>query len=341
MKRIIIITLLLLGIGHGLRAQMLVTDPTQTATTAAGFAESVGQALEQTGNLLSLLNVSTDQLKKLEKGIEFVEKVTLAARTVQSVMSGINEMYGIVNSINLSIKNLRYAVSQKHIGIKEATGILNAYSGVLGSLTRIGNAIQSVTTSGVEHMEQWQRNKVLGDLLDSIHINHIAVDNLCNGIDRRLNWRSTVKSMSNNDTTDGLTALAAKAASEKSDFLSVSNMAGNTPIEIPPAVKLSAINEVLEQIAASKPETPGGSGSKGGWGIKPDNNIKSSAQAKLAISKEAQGWRGLFWGLSAVVGLIGAFNVYRKYQFASEDLTKSIATWGGTTILLFIIGLIF
>lgn len=340
MKRIIIALLLLLGLGRGcLRAQLVVADPTQTATTAAGFAESVGQALEQTGNLLSLLNVSETQLEKLNKGIELVEKVSLAARTVQYVVDGLNEMYGIVNRVNSSIKTLKTAVSQKHIGIQEATNILDAYSGVLNSLTSIGNGIKSVTTNGLEQMEQWQRNKVLGDLLDSIHFQRDKVENLCNGIDRRLEWRSTLKAKQ--DSLNALSALAAEAKSNEADYMSVENLESGAPIVVPPALMFNAIDEALEQMAASKSDKAGGTGSKGGWGVNPGTSVKTSTDAKNAISREATGWRGLFWTISGLIGLLGAFNVYRKYQFGGEDLTKSIATWGGTTLLLFILGLMF
>lgn len=343
MKRLIIIILLSLTGITGLRAQAVVHDPVHTGATIAGFSESVSTALETTGNLLSLLNVADDQLAKLEKGIEYVEKVTLAARTLQSVGNSIREMEAVVRAIAESVKTLRQAVSQKNISIKDATNILNAYSGVMNSLTNVSNTIMSVTTSGMEQMNQWQRAEMLGRLGDSIHLANNRVQKLCDGINYRLDWRSRAKVYLDTVGKGNSQAAAATAvAASDHDFMSLGNLENEIPIIIPPQVTFEELAKAFEGMAAAMPAGEGGSGSKGGWGM---NNrgtgVKTSAQAKAAISKEAKGMAGLFWAISAVVGLLGAFQVYRKYQFGGEDLTKSIAMWGGTTLLLFVIGLIF
>ncbi len=340
MKRLITIILLSLTGIAGLKAQAVVHDPVHMGANIAGFSESVGQAIETTGNLLSLLGLAEDQLEKLEKSIEYVEKVTLAARTLQSVGNSIKEMEEVIMGINASIKTLRHAVSQKNIGIKEATNILNAYSGVMNNLTNIGNAIISITTSGMEQMDQWQRTEELNELSRRISVAKLRVNSLNNGINNRLAWRSRAKARLDS-ARNPLSAMASEATASDPNFLSVKNLENDIPITVLPQVTFEEINRAFEEMAALTPTGAGGSGSKGGWGMNNrDNGVKTSAQAKAAISKEAKGMAGLFWAISAVVGLLGAFQVYRKYQFGGEDLTKSIAMWGGTTILLFIIGLI-
>lgn len=339
MKKIIIALLFVLGIGHGLRAQAVVHDPVHMGANIVGFSESVGQAIETTGNLLSLLGMAEDQLEKLEKTIEYVEKVTLAARTIQSVGYSIQEMGDVLTGIDASIKNLRYAVSQKNMSIQEATNILNAYSGVMNSLTNVGNAIMSVTTSGMEQMNQWQRAEMLGRLGDSIHLCRNKVERLNNGINDRMIWRETLQTK--RDSMNQLSAMSLAATTNSSDFLSVENLENGVPVVVPPQVTAGALNDAFKTMAVEGSKGVSGSGSKGGWGMNTGTVIKTSSQVNTELSKEAKGWAGLFYVISGLVGLIGAVQIYRKYQFGGEDLAKNIATWAGTTLLLFVIGLIF
>jgi hypothetical protein len=65
-----------------------------------------------------------------------------------------------------------------------------------------------------------------------------------------------------------------------------------------------------------------------------DVDTAQSAAAKTAplFSK----MKGLFYAITAILAMIGAFQVYRKVQLG-EDIGKSIAIWSFSVLLIFIL----
>ncbi|MDE5703556.1 MAG: DUF4134 domain-containing protein [Bacteroidales bacterium] len=339
MKRLITIILLSLTGIAGLKAQMVVTDPTQTASNAVGFLEQLRESMDGTVQLLNIFELSQDQLERAEKTIQFVEDAAMSVRGIQEMLRSIQLIENTIRDVNYSIQTLKRAVSQKWISINEGTAILRSYSGVLSSLTALGNTVLSVTTEGMERMTQYERmlqikecNRKIGDAKNKLEAFH-------RGLTNRMNWRYILDTMRANDLQAQQAKIALAADIYQSGFMDTSSM--DEEIVLPPAYIMYEVNNAFNQMAADMNDLKGGTGSAGGWGMKPGTEFTSAAAVKNEITNKFHGLGKVFLFISAIVGLIGAFQVYRKYQFGGEDLTKNIAIWIGSTLLLFVLGIIF
>ncbi len=342
MKKIIVMTLLLAGtaIGTRTRAQLVVTDPTQTAANTVGFMEQLKESMESTMNILNLLDLSQEQLEKAEQAIEFVEKVEMGVRGIQEMMDAIRLIESTIRDVNSSIQYLKYAVSQKWVSINEGTAILRAYTNVLNSLTAVGNAIMTVTTDGMERMTQLERTELLWKNKEKLKEAKEELENFNNGLKTRMNWRYVLDTMRANDLAAKQAELAMALSMGQSNFFDTAGMDESVPV--PTAYIMYEVGNAFGEMA-QKMETglKGGTGSAGGWGLKPEKTFSGSAAVKNDISNKFKGLGKLFWAISGLIGILGAVQVYRKYQFGGEDLSKNIAVWGGTSLLLFVIGVIF
>ena len=354
MRRIVIMivlaiaTLWVAGTRSKAAAQAIVHDPTHMAGNAVGFTESLREALNSTAQLMSLLGATEKSLKFMQDADKRLKQITLTARTAAAVYNAVYALHGVAQQTISITKELKYAYSSGIVSHDEAVNVIRTTTTFLSQTTVIAEALMSLTTTGLEEMTSLERGYELKKWTDSTEKVTNKVNEFQNDLRERLDWRnrlnktvdSTIKNPSSPDAV--LSLLGQMASTPPID----SNMKS---VPIPTVVLAKRINDVFNEMTEKARQnkkqsnyTGGkGTGSSKGWGTKSTKKFYTTAQVNSEYKEKFGGLDDVFFAISAVVGLLGAIQVYRKYQIESADLTKSIAIWSSSTLLIFFLGLMF
>ena len=372
MRRIVIMivlaiaTLWVAGTRSKAAAQAVVHDPAHMSSNAVGFVEELRSSMEQTMNLLNLLNLSEKQLEQAKKAIDHFEKVSMSVRTLENVYNTTYILHNTSMTITQSIKDLKRAVSSGHVTHQEAVKILSCYTNFIKSITSIADALAAVTTQGCEAMTSFERMKEVDEaslktakFLDSVNkFNKV--------LKTRLNFRETLKANKDyyNDPdfvekypghredlarknklswNQMMSPVAAEIAATGPN--SVTAPGDDEIIYIPTSVIMAEIDDFFTKAAieAEKIYSNKNTTKRATWAppIKSNPRNANPENIKGEYTKTFNGLGTIFYAISALVGLLGAAQVYRKYQIGGEDLTKSIAIWSCGTLLIFMLGFVF
>lgn len=342
-----ITTLWVAGTRSKAAAQAIVHDPTHMAGNAVGFTESLREALNSTAQLMSLLGATEKSLKYMQEADKRLKQITLTARTAAAVYNAVYALHGVAKQTISITKELKYAYSSGIVSHDEAVNVIRTTTTFLSQTTVIAEALMSLTT-GLEEMTSLERGYELEKWADSTEKVTNKVNEFQNDLRERLNWRnqlnktvdSTIKNPSSPDAVLSLLGQMASIAPIDSNMKSV---------PIPTVVLAKRINDVFDEMTMKARQnkkqsnyTGGrGTGSSNGWGTKSTKKFYTTAQVNREYKEKFGGLGNVFFAISAVVGLLGAIQVYRKYQIESADLTKSIAIWSSSTLLIFFLGLMF
>lgn len=327
MKKILLIVLLTVSAFSLSRASVFLTnDPINTGATVAGFCQNAEDAIMSTTNLLSLLGTSQQQLQNIERTVGYVEKAKLGVEGLMNMYRMIQDIESIVRQVGKSVLVLKDACSQKITTVEEAQHILNSYTGVITSLTDIGSTILSITTAGAQEMTQTERRQEMKGICSDLWKTRQNLERFNTDLEKRLNWRNYINKTTTGEKVASVESFSA-VLSELVYTVDLRNPIGEIPYTT--GRVMGDISEYLGLVVAAAENKP-----------KPTPTYTAS-EAKRLISQQALGMRGLFYILSAIVGLIGAVQVYKKFSQGSDELSKSIAIWSGTTLLLFICGILF
>lgn len=369
MRRIVIMivlaiaTLCVAGTRSKAAAQAIVHDPTHMAGNAVGFTESLREAFNSTAQLVSLLDKAGASLEFMKKADKYVQDAYYTAITAKKIYDCLHVIHDIAMDVNSSIKQLKYAYSNSYLSHQEATKWLGIYTQSINQVTAYTNQLISVTTNGIEIMSFADREKKIERYTDSVTKVCNKIKQWQKGWNDRLDWRSRL----NKNASDASDVSDAKSLQDKNseDMQKIALMTMcldgeffdpdalcKDEVALPTAYVVGEVNNIFRLLAKDAKKNKGtstsnvgkGTGSSNLWGMNQSSNSNKKYTSTVAKNDYTDNFKGLgnvFYAISAIVGLLGAVQVYRKYQIGGEDITKSIAIWSFGTLTIFILGLMF
>jgi hypothetical protein len=289
-------------IGKVSLGQAPVTDVGNTAATVAGFAESLQEAVRSTTTL-------AEELSVLKKNAETVAYMKDAIGTVSKYLYNMREIVDatemLIEVTKTTAEVYKEAYSSGAFSLAEVTRLSDIMTSNLSSAVSYTNRMRKVLDP-----DQWKMNDA--ERMKEIDASKSAVQQIRdNVLGIGDNMRKKTKERKTKDLLleKGMISAGEAILSAVSSQISIS--------EVTLGMELNAF--IASSTAIPRVE---------------DFDTARSAAAKTTplFSK----MKGLFYVLTAIVALIGALRVYRKIQLG-EDIGKSIAIWGFSVLMVFIL----
>jgi hypothetical protein len=280
-----------------LQPQAIVNDPIHTVSNLVQFLQALQTAIDQTGKLANLISGSKET-------IESVKKITDLVETINSYLNEFNAVVGLGYAYANVVSSARYGVDmvtkhRREVDIRFATDIITAYTNVV-----------MAASNALAESSRYMSSKFKGsddERLRKVEEGKRALDSMRNNVD------------------DLFSIFSNEVMERKMRELTMMNLLRVHRLS---PVQAFVMSEDYELYLAGQSVL----------------NMQKHITDKLPTPRLVRAPRidfnnyvNLFFALSAIVLLFGAYKVFERVMFG-EDIIKPIAIWGLATIFMFLIG---
>jgi len=280
-----------------LQSQMVVNDPIHTASNLVQFLQALQNAIDQTGKLTNLISGSKET-------IESVKKITDLVETINSYLNEFNAVVGLGYAYANVVSSAKYGVDmvtkhRREVDIQFATNMISAYTNVV-----------LAASSALSESSRYMSSRFKGsddERLRKIEEGKRALDSMRNNVD------------------DLFSIFANEVMERRMRELTMMNL-----------LRIHRLSPVQAFVMSEDYETYLASQSILNLQKHITDNLPSPKLVR-APRVDFNNYVNLFFALSAIVLLFGAYKVFERVMLG-EDIIKPIALWGLATIFMFLIG---
>jgi hypothetical protein len=168
MKKLFLSLALVLAVGTSARAQWIVTDPTNIATSIVNSANQIVQTSSTVANVIK--NFKEVQ-KVYEQGKEYYDKLRAVNDLVKDAKK-VRDAILLVGEIgDIYVNNYQKMLSDSHFSYEELVTISNGYTMLLSESADMLKELKDVVNVTTMSMTDKERMEVITDVHDRLH-NH-------------------------------------------------------------------------------------------------------------------------------------------------------------------------